>query len=131
MRIHQPSSGFALLLALSTLAMLSAVALTLAATAGTEVRVAQDSWNTLQAECLAKSGYEVATYLESRRLGATDEDLTSLPVAPVVTGMTYRVSFDAGTTDIILEGENGKFDLTSAKEEEVAAFFALWTGDSN
>jgi type II secretory pathway component PulK len=131
MRTHHTSSGFALLLALSTLAMLSAIALTLAATAGTEVRVAQDSWNTLQAERLAKSGHEVAAYLETRGLGTMTEDLAGLPVQAVVMGMTYSVSFDGGTTDIVLEGENGKFDVTSAKEEDVAAFFNAWTGDSD
>ncbi|PYS54943.1 MAG: hypothetical protein DMG13_06245 [Acidobacteria bacterium] len=131
MRTHQASSGFALLLVFSTLVMLSAIALTLAAAVGTEVRVAQDSWNVLQAERLAKSGHEVAAYLESRVLGSTTEDLAGLPVAPVIAGIRYRVTFDAGTTDIVLEGENGKLDVTSAKEDEVAAFFTAWTGDSD
>src|SRR5438093_1875005 len=131
MRTHQASSGFALLLVFSTLVMLSAIALTLAAAVGTEVRVAQDSWNVLQAERLAKSGHEVAAYLESRVLGSTTEDLAGLPVAPVIAGIRYRVTCEAGTTGIVLEVANGKLDVTSAKEDEVAAFFAAWTGDSD
>ena len=132
-RPHTSSSfaGFALLLVLWTLVVLSAIALTLAASVGTEIRASQDSWNDLQADRLAKSGQDVALYLESRALGATTEDLSGLPVAPVIPGLKYQVAFDIGTVDLVLEGENGKFDLASATEEDAVAFFAAWTGDIN
>src|SRR5262245_13866850 len=129
MRATGTSSGFALLLVLWTLVMLSAVALSLAASVGTEVRASQDSWNDLQAERLATSGHELAAYLETRALGTPIEDLTGLPVEAVISGLSYRAASDAVSVDIVLEGENGKFDVLSAPEEETAAFFTSWTGD--
>src|SRR5262249_3277441 len=129
MRVAGKSSGFALLLVLWTLVMLSTIALALAATVGTEVRASQDSWNDLQAERLATSGHELTAYLETRALGTPVEDLAGLPVQAVISGLSYHAVFDAGSVDIVLEGENGKFDVMSASEEEIAAFFTSWTGD--
>ena len=126
----QPSSGFALLLVLWTLVILSAVALTLAASAGTEVRVSQDSWNDLQAERLAQSGHDFARYLETRMIGTTGENLTGLPLQSIVPGLKYRVVLDRATIDLTFEGENGKFDLLSADEATSAAFWSMWTGDA-
>jgi type II secretory pathway component PulK len=123
------SSGVALVMVLWTLAILSAIALTLAASVGTEVRASQDLWNDLQAERLARAGQELALYLDTRSLGTTSEDLADLPVQPVVAGLKYRVAFDIGSVDIALEGENGKFDVSAATEEDLAAFFTSWTGD--
>ena len=122
--------GFALPLVLWTLAMLSVIALSLAAAVGTEVLASQNSWNELQAERLAKSGQEVSSYLESRGLGTTGEDLAGLPVAPLVPRLSYRVSFDAGTVDLVLEGENGRFDLGSSSEDATVAFLTGWTGQT-
>jgi type II secretory pathway component PulK len=129
MRKTADSPGFALLLVLWTLVALSAIALTLAASVQTETIAAQDSWNDLQAERLAKSGHEFANYLKWRSVGSTAEDLSGLPIQPVLAGMTYRVVLDSGTLDLTFEGENKKFDLASAGEDDAAAFLALWTGD--
>jgi general secretion pathway protein K len=123
------ATGFALLTALWTLVVLSAIALSLAAAVGTEVRAGQESWNDLQAEFMAKSGHELATYLEARSLGTPVEDLAGLPVQPLIPGLRYRIAFETGTVDIALEGENGKFDLGMASEEDAAAFLSNWTGD--
>jgi general secretion pathway protein K len=131
MKRKRDSSGFALLLVLWTLVILSAIALTLAASAGTEIRSSQDSWNDLQAERLASSGHELAAYLETRALGTNAEDLTGLPVQPVVAGMNYRIAVDAGTIDIRFEGDNAKFDVAAATEAANVAFFTSWTGDPN
>src|SRR5438067_4108023 len=105
------SSGFALLLVLWTLVMLSMIALTLAASVNTEVRGNQDAWNQLQADQLATSGHELATYLETRFTGTASEDFTGLPVEAVTPGLLYRVSMKAGTVDLLLEGENGRFNV--------------------
>src|SRR5262245_44254198 len=59
------SSGFALLLVLWTLVILSTLALTLAASVGTEVHVSQEAWNELQAERLANAGHEIVAYLQT------------------------------------------------------------------
>ncbi len=124
------SSGFALLLVLWTLAILSTIALTLAAAVGTEVHAGQEAWNELQAERLAKSGHEMAAYLGTRAVGTANEDLVGLKVEPVIPGLKYRAAFDIGTVDIVFEGENAKFNLTTATEEETARFFTVWTGDA-
>src|SRR5262249_8755423 len=126
---ERASSGFALLLVLWTLVILSAVALTFAATASTEVRASQDLWNDLQAERLAQGGHDFASYLETRMLGTTGDNLTGLPVQPVVAGLKYRIMLDRGTIDLVFEGENGKFDLLSADEANSRAFWTTWTGD--
>src|SRR5262245_39762517 len=117
MRRLSVSSGFALLLVLWTLVVLSTVALMFAASVGTEIRSGQQSWNSLQGERLATSGHEFATYLETRSLGTSSEDLSGLPVSPLIAGMTYRVTLDRGTVDLVLEGENRSVDLNSAGEE--------------
>ena len=129
MRMKKSSSGVALLLVLWTLAILSAIALTLAAAVGTEVRASQDFWNDLQAERLARSGQEIASYLETRSLGSTSEDLSDLPVQPLILGLRYRVIFDVGSVDLLLEGENGRLDVSATTEEDLAAFFSAWNGD--
>ena len=126
---EKASSGFALLLVLWTLVILSAVALTFAASASTEVRASQDSWNDLQAERFAQSGHDFASYLETRMIGTDRENLAGLPVQAVVAGLKYRVVLDRGTIDLVLEGENGKFDLLSADEAAARTFWTNWTGD--
>jgi hypothetical protein len=65
MNVHK-SSGFALILVLWTLVLLSTIALTFAATVRTEVQSAQDLWDDLQAELLAGSGHDLAAYLAYR-----------------------------------------------------------------
>src|SRR5262245_5662875 len=117
MKTFSGAAGFALLLVLWTLVVLSTVALMFAASVGTEIRAGQESWNTLQAERLAKAGHELANYLESRSLGSSSEDFTGLPVETVVSGMTYRINFGIGTVDLVFDGENRSLDLTAAGEE--------------
>jgi general secretion pathway protein K len=125
------SSGFALLLVLWTLVILSTIALTLAASIGTEVHASQEAWNELQAERLANAGHEFAAYLETRGLGTPGEDFTGLTVESVIAGLRYRVTVDVGTIDVVFEGENGKFDLAAASDEERLEFFAQATGESD
>src|SRR5262249_1318756 len=104
MNTKRPQSGFALLLVLWTLAMLSVVALTLASSAGTELRASQDGWNDLQAERLAAAGHELAAYLVTRGAGSATEDLTGLPVERVGATAIYRAAFSSGTVDIVFKG---------------------------
>src|SRR5262245_18070977 len=124
------SNGFALMLVLWTLIVLSTVAMMFAAWVGTEIRAGQDPWNTLQAERLAKSGHELATYLDTRSLGTTGEDFAGLPVQAVIAGMTYRATFEFGSVDLVLEGDNRNIDPTSAGEAFTENFFTVWTGDA-
>jgi len=128
-RKKRTSSGFALVLVLWTLVVLSAIALGVAATVGTELRSAQDGWNDLQAGRLATSGHEIAAYLETRGLGTSAQDFSGLPVDQVIQGYSYRVRLDIGTIDLLLEGENGKLDLASTSEDGAANFFTVWTGN--
>jgi general secretion pathway protein K len=128
--VKRTTSGFAVVLVLWTLVLLSTIALTLASTVGTETKAAQDLWNDLQAERLAASGHEFEQYLQTRGLGVSTEDLSGLPVEPLVPGYRYRVRLDSGTIDLLLEGENGKIDLASADEETLIRFFTAWTGDA-
>lgn len=123
------NSGFALLLVLWMLVTVSAIALALAASAGTEVRAAQDSWADLQAERLASSGHEFAAYLLTRGMGSSSEDLSGLPVTSIIPGYKYQITLDGGSIDLVLEGENAKLDLQAADNDTVAGFFAAWTGD--
>jgi type II secretory pathway component PulK len=95
------------------------------------MRTSQESWNELQAEALAKSGHEFAAYLQTRALGTSAEDLSGLPIQPIVAGSTYRIGLAIGTIDLVLEGENKKFDLATADEETTARFFTMWTGDAD
>ena len=130
MSTRRASSGFALLLVMWTLLLLSVVALTLAATVRTETRSAQYLFNDLQNERLAKSGHELAAYLETRGLASPAEDLTGLPVEPVVPDYSYRMRLEPGTVELFLEGENGKIDLSSADEQAAISFFTWRTGDA-
>jgi len=124
------SSGFALLLVLWTLVVLSTIALTLAASAGGELRAGQETWNELQAERLAQSGHEFAAYLEYRGIGTSIEDFAGLPVQQAIAGLQYRVVLDIGSVDLVLEGANARLDIGVASEEDMARFFTSWTGDS-
>jgi type II secretory pathway component PulK len=123
------SSGFALLLVLWTLVILSTLALTFAVTAGTEIRASQDAWVDLQASELARAGHEFASYLQTRGLGTSGEDLSGLPVERVVPGLTYRVTLVGSSIDLFFEGENAKLDIAAAPEDVSRAFFTAWTGD--
>ena len=130
MNKEKASSGFALLLVLWTLVILSAVALTFAASASTEVRASQDSWNDLQAERFAQSGHDFASYLETRMIGTDRENLAGLPVQAVVANLNIALCWIAGRIHLVLEGENGKFDLLSADEAATRTFWTNWTGDA-
>jgi type II secretory pathway component PulK len=108
---------------------LSVISLTLAATVGTETRSAQYLWDDLQSERLAKSGHELAAYLETKGLASPAEELTGLPVEPVVPDYSYRIRLEPGTVELFLEGENGKIDLSSADEQTAISFFSWWAVD--
>jgi len=125
------SSGFALLLVLWTIVLLSGIALTLASTVRTETQSAQNLWTALQAERLAKSGHEFAAYLDTRRIGTDAEDLSGLPVQPLVAGLKYSVQLGTGSIELLLEGDNGRLDLNSLDQQSSRSFFTTWTGDVN
>ena len=129
MRVKGGQAGFALLLVLWTLVIVSTIALTLAASVGTEAQAGQDSWSSLQAERLASSGQEIAAYLETRAIGTSSENLTGLPVEPLVAGLRYRVKVSGGYVDLLLEGENGRLDVATADSDLATSFFTQWTGD--
>jgi len=117
------------MLVLWTLVLLSTIALTLAATIRTEVQSSVDLWDDLQAERLAKSGHELAAYLETRGIGTSAEDLRDLPVEPVIRNFSYRVRLDLGSIDLLLEGDNGRFDVSSSNQDALTRFFTVWTSD--
>jgi len=129
--MRKVEQGFALLLVLWALMMMSTIALSMAASVAAETRTAQQSWDDLQTELLASSGHQVTTYLETRAFGTASENFNGLPVQALTPGLSYRVTFNTGTVDVILEGENQKIDLAAGGEERTAAFFAFWTGDAN
>ena len=123
-------SGFALAIVLWTLAIASLVGLTLAVSVRSEIRVAQSTRSSLEAELLAESGLAFADYISTGRgLGTPSEDLTDIPVTAITSGFHYRVGLPEGTIDIYFEGEGGKINLGTAPRELIDAFFGLWTGD--
>src|SRR5262245_61052577 len=124
------SAGVALLAVMTALVVLSAVAVTLAVSVQTEARIDNTELDGLQAEELARSGQEIATYLQARGLTTNHDFLAGLPFEAVVPGFHYRVPTPSGTVDIYFEGDSGKINPRTAPPELINSFFTLWTGDS-
>jgi type II secretory pathway component PulK len=122
-------SGIALIAVMAALMVLSAIALGLATSVSTEARIEASDFQALQAEQLARSGQEIALFLEARGLKRTPDFLAGLPMEAVTPGFHYRAQLTAGTVDVFFEADNGKLDLNSSSTEVLTNFFALWTGN--
>jgi len=123
------SAGIALLAVMTALVVLSAVAVTLAVSVQTEARIDNADLDALQAEELARSGQEIAVFLQARGLTTNRDLLAGLPFEAVVPGFHYRAPTSTGTVDIYFEADNGKINPRTAPPELLSSFFALWTGD--
>ena len=129
-RTHNDSSaGVALLAVMTALVVLSAVAVTLAVSVQTEARIDNADFDGLQAEELARSGQEIAVFLQGRGLTTNRDLLAGLPFEAVVPGLHYRFPTTTATLDIYFEADNGKINAGTAPPELMNNFFALWTGD--
>src|SRR5262249_46615819 len=93
------SAGIALLAVMTALVVLSAVAVTLAVSVQTEARIDNADLDALQAEELARSGQEIAVFLQARGLTTNRDFLAGLPFEAVVPGFHYRVPTSTGTVD--------------------------------
>jgi hypothetical protein len=127
--LKRRQSGVALIAVLVGLMVLSAVAFGLAVSVQTEARTEAADFEGLQAEELAKSGQELASFLEGRGLTRGPAVLAGLPIEAITPGFHYRAQPQSGAIDIYFESDNGKIDLSSAPTEILANFFSLWTGD--
>jgi type II secretory pathway component PulK len=123
------NSGIALIAVMAALMVLSAIALGLATSVQTEARIDASDFQALQAEELARSGQDIATFLEARGLKRTPDFLAGLPMEAVTPGFHYRAQLTAGTVDIYFDADNGKLNLNSTPDEVLTNFFALWTGN--
>ena len=121
--------GFALLTVLWVLIILSAVALSLTASARLEAQTALAERDAIVAERLALAGLEMADFLGARRLGTPAENIDGLPIAVVAPGIQYRIDFPEGAVDLFLESDNGRIDPSRASPDILARFFRTWTGD--
>jgi general secretion pathway protein K len=122
-------SGIALIAVLVGLMVLSAVAFGLAVSVQTEAQTEAADFEALQAEELAKSGQEFASFLEARGLTRGPDFLAGLPIEGLTPGFHYRAQLQSGVIDIYFESDNGKIDLSTAPSEVLTNFFSLWTGD--
>jgi general secretion pathway protein K len=123
------SSGIALVAVMVALMLLSAIALGLATSVQTEARIDAAAWDGLQAEELARSGQEFASFLAVRGLRKTPDFLAGLPFEAIAPGFHYRAQVPGGAVDIYFEADNGKLDLNRTPPEVLTNFFTLWTGD--
>lgn len=122
-------NGFALLTVLWVLIILSAVALSLSASARLEAQTALAERDAIVAERLALAGIEMADFLATRRLGTPAENIDGLPIVVVAPGIQYRIDFPEGSVDLFLESDNGRIDPSRASPQILARFFGSWTGD--
>jgi type II secretory pathway component PulK len=125
------NSGIALIAVMAALMVLSAIALGLAASVRTEARIEASDFQALQAEELARSGQDFATFLETRGLRQSPDFLAGLPFKALIPGFHYQAESMTGVVDIYFEADNGKLDLNNAPNEVLANFFTFWTGDLN
>ncbi len=125
--------GFALIVVLWVVTLVSIVALSLAVAIRAEIDTAIAGRDSLRAELLAESGLAIADFLEIRTLGVEARDLGQLSGVPATVapgGRHYRFTLPEGTIDLFLEGEDGKINLSTAPDELIANFFTLWTDDT-
>ena len=125
--------GFALIVVLWVVALVSIVALSLAVAIRAEIDTSIAGRDSLRAELLAESGLAIADFLEIRTPDVEARDLAELTGVPVTVapgGRHYRFTLPEGTIDLFLEGEDGKINLSTASDELIANFFTLWTDDT-
>ncbi len=122
-------NGFALLTVLWVLIILSAVAVSLTASARLEAQTALAERDAIVADRLALAGIEMADFLGTRRLGTPAENIDGLPIVVVAPGIQYRIDFPEGSVDLFLESDNGRIDPSRASPQILARFFGSWTGD--
>ena len=125
--------GFALIVVLWVVALVSIVALSLAVAIRAEIDTSIAGRDSLRAELLAESGLAIADFLEIRTPDVEARDLAELTGVPVTVapgGRRYRFTLPEGTIDLFLEGEDGKINLSTASDELIANFFTLWTDDT-
>src|SRR5262245_50183517 len=105
--------GFALLVVLWAVAIISAVSLTLVAGSRAEARKAAADWEELAARRLAHSGQEVARYMKTRGFGVPNENLSGVPIEARVSGFRYTIHFPEGDIELLLESDDGKISATT------------------
>lgn len=128
-KVHD--QGFALVLVLWVVAIMSAIAVAFVSNVQMEARAGSVQREALAAEELARAGQEIVPFLASRGLGTNNENLQGLPVEVLTRGLHYRVAFDSGTVDIYFESDNGKINPATAQRELLENFWSLWTNDRN
>src|SRR5437867_1941077 len=128
--LNRADRGFALLVVLWVVAILSAVSLALIASSRVEARNAAQEWDRLAGERLAHSGQEFEQYLNSRGIGSTAENLSGLPVDTRISGFHYTLRFPEGAVELFLESDDGKVGLSTTNVQLLQNFLTRWTGDS-
>jgi type II secretory pathway component PulK len=123
--------GFALILVLWAVTILSAIVLTFLNDVGAETKSALIERDSIAAEQLALSGQEIISYLATRGLGSTAENLMGTPVTAVTPGFHYKIRLETGTVDAYLESDTGKINLATANLQLVQNFWTNWTQDPN
>jgi DNA uptake protein ComE-like DNA-binding protein/Tfp pilus assembly protein PilV len=123
------NSGMALVAVMVALIVLSAMAASMAVSIQTEARTESAEFDALQAQELARSGQEIATFLQNRGITSNLDLMAGLPFEAVIPGFHYRARTTAGTIDIYFESDNGKINPSAAAPELTRNFFAAWTGD--
>jgi hypothetical protein len=120
----------ALVAVMAALIVLSAVAVTMAVSIQTEAQSGIADFEALQAEELARSGQEIALFLQTRGLTTSPDFMAGLPFEAVKPGFHYRSRTTVGQIDIYFESDNGRIDPRAAPPELLQNFFTLWTGDA-
>ncbi len=124
------NSGIALIAVMAALMILSAIALSIAASVQVEARIDRIDFDALQAEQLAHSGQEFAAFLDATGMNRTGNLLAGLPFDVIDPGFHYRAQTEAGTVEIYFESDNGRLNLSTAAPELLGNLLELWTEDS-
>jgi general secretion pathway protein K len=106
--------GFALLVVLWVLTLLSLMAAALLRESGTETRVAQNLRENAKAEALAEAG------LQRAMLGLLDHDDATVWRAD---GTSYSFPLGEGAATIQIQSEAGKIDINTASNDIIEALF--------
>ena len=125
----QVNRGFALLVVLWVVAILSAVSLALISSTRAEARNSIGQWDQITAERLARSGQEFASYLQTRNIGRAGENLSGLPVEVETAGFKYDLRLPEGVVELILESDIGKINPATADPQLLRNFSTLWKGE--
>jgi general secretion pathway protein K len=121
-------SGMALIAVMAALMVLSAIAIGLATSVRLEARIDASDFEAIQAEQLARSGQEFASFLEERGMKKGPDFLAGLPAEAITPLYHYRAQFKTGAADIYFDADNGKIDLNNTPPEILTNFFTIWTG---